>query len=95
MFCPVPYSQTQQQEFPFFHYFSNCGMTQSWDECKDAPHVYPFWLMLHYFGFSWLFDPVFVASAFMVCVCVCVREKDKRERVVLSSIGPRDHLHGL
>ena len=41
-------------------------MMESWDECKDKPGVYAYWLVAHYWGFALLLDPVFVAAAFMV-----------------------------
>lgn len=53
-------------EFPIFRYLSNCGTLQSYAECKEIPGVYLYWLVMDYWAFKLLVDPVFVASAFMV-----------------------------
>eukprot|EP00123_Amoebidium_parasiticum_P014752 comp22628_c1_seq1/m.34785 comp22628_c1_seq1/g.34785 ORF comp22628_c1_seq1/g.34785 comp22628_c1_seq1/m.34785 type:complete len:621 (-) comp22628_c1_seq1:323-2185(-) len=53
------------QSFPIFMFLSNCG-ARDYKTCAADPAVYTYWMNAHYFGWSLMVDPVFVASAFMV-----------------------------
>lgn len=53
------------QSYPIFWFMSNCGLGK-YTTCAKIPEVYTYWMTAHFFGWSLLFDPVFVASAFLV-----------------------------
>eukprot|EP01134_Creolimax_fragrantissima_P007251 CFRG7251T1 len=58
-FLPIIY------HIPIFRWLSNCPTTASWEECK-ADGYYSYFAYADMMGFVLYFDPVFVASAFMV-----------------------------
>lgn len=60
-------------EFPIFRYLSNCGTMQDYTTCSEIEGVHMYMLVMDYWAWKLLVDPVFVASAFMVCIFAAVR----------------------